>query len=52
MKEWPPLTAAGDLPAGIHVAALAEVIQRFGQGTPRRVMLGRRLQHIYQLTEA
>ena len=51
MKDWPPLTAAGDLPAGIHVATLAEVIQRFGQGTPRRAMLGRRLQHIYQLIQ-
>src|SRR5712671_6989687 len=49
MKIWPPLTAAGDLPEGIHVATLAEVIERFGQGTPRRIMLGRRLQHIYQL---
>jgi len=51
MKKWPPLTEAGDLPAGIHGATLAEVIERFGQGTPRRVTLGRRLQHIYQLLQ-
>lgn len=51
MKEWPPLSAAGDLPAGIHAATLGEVIERFGQGTPRRAMLGRRLQHIYQLVQ-
>ena len=49
MKEWPPQTAAGDLPVGIHAATLAEVTERFGQGTPHRVMLGRRLQHLYQL---
>jgi len=49
MKQWPPMTAAGDLPAGIHGATLAEVIEHFGQGTPGRAMLGRRLRHIYQL---
>src|SRR6267154_6154197 len=49
MKKWPPLTGAGDLPTGIHRATLAEVLEFFGQGTPCRVMLGRRLQHIYQL---
>ena len=51
MKKWPPLTAAGDLPAGIHKATLAEVIDGFGLGTPRRAMLGRRLQRIYQLVQ-
>jgi len=43
------MTAAGDLPTGIHGATLAEVMERFGQGTPTRVMLGRRLGHIFQL---
>src|SRR6266699_3218835 len=51
MKEWPPLNTAGDLPTGIHVARLVEVIERFGQGTPGRAMLGRRLRHIYQLVQ-
>ena len=51
MKQWPSLSAAGDLPAGIHAATLAEVIERFGQSTPARVMLARRLQHIHKLVQ-
>jgi hypothetical protein len=51
MNEWPLLNAAGDLPTGIHGATLAQVTERFGQGSPRRVTLGRRLQHVYQLVQ-
>jgi hypothetical protein len=51
MKEWPPLTATGDLPTGIHRATLTEVLERFGQGSPRRMVLGRRIRHIYELIQ-
>jgi hypothetical protein len=30
MKEWPEYNESGDLPIGIHRAALAEVINHFG----------------------
>jgi hypothetical protein len=49
MKNWPAFNNAGDLPEGIHHATLAEVIEIFGRGTPRRAMLGRRLRNIYEL---
>ena len=31
----PPFTASGDLPPGIHRATLAEVLERFGSGSPQ-----------------
>lgn len=40
---------AGDLPEGVHQATLADVVQFLGRGTTRRLMLGRRLENIYQL---
>jgi hypothetical protein len=51
MKEWPPLTETGDLPTGIHRATLTEVLERFGQSSPRRMVLGRRIRHIYGLVQ-
>jgi hypothetical protein len=47
VKTWPEFNAAGDLPVGIHPATLAEVVEHFGQGSPRRVVLGRRLERIF-----
>lgn len=49
MKDWPPLNEAGDLPLGIHSATLAGVIERFGEGSPRRTTVARRLKRIYSL---
>ena len=51
MKEWPLLTETGDLPTGIHRATLTEVLERFGQSSPRRMVLGRRIRHIYELVQ-
>ena len=52
MKEWPPLNEAGDLPPGLHIATLGEVIERFGTIPPRRAALARRLERIYSLVQA
>ena len=35
MKAWPEFGAHGDMPPGIHLATLAEVVAHFGSGTPR-----------------
>ena len=51
MKQWPPLTETGDLPTGIHRATLTEVLERFGQSSRRRMVLGRRIRHIYELVQ-
>ncbi|MBM3954405.1 MAG: hypothetical protein FJ309_07305 [Planctomycetes bacterium] len=45
----PALTANGDLPPGVHAATLAEILARFGSGTPERVATGRRLAAIHRL---
>ncbi len=49
MKQWPDFNECGDLPPDIHQATLAEVIKHFGQGTPQRHIMARRLEHIYTL---
>lgn len=49
MKQWPDFNENGDLPPGIHQATLADVIDYFGQGTPQRQIMARRLEHIYTL---
>ena len=49
MMQWPNFNENGDLPAGIYRATLAEVIERFGQTTPQRQIVGRRLERIYSL---
>jgi hypothetical protein len=51
MKQWPPMTDVGDLPVGIHIATLSEVIHRFGQGNPARVLIGHRLKRVYELVQ-
>jgi hypothetical protein len=45
----PPLTAAGDLPPGVHRASVAEVIDRFGTSSPVRKVVGLRLERIVAL---
>jgi len=52
MKAWPIFDATGDLPPGIHAATLAEVLAKFGSGTPQRQRVARRLEHIYALAKA
>jgi hypothetical protein len=49
MKEWPEFNESGDLPIGIHPAALAEVIDHFGRGSFQRAMVAQRLERIYSL---
>jgi len=48
----PPFNALGDLPAGIHPATLAEVLDRLGGGTPQRVAVGQRLERIHRIATA
>ena len=52
MKAWPEFDAHGDMPPGIHLATLAEVVAHFGSGTPQRQRVARRLEHIYALAKA
>jgi predicted nucleotidyltransferase len=49
MRQWPEFDGNGDLPAGIHQATLAEVIQHFGTSTLQRRIVAQRLQRIYRL---
>src|SRR5215469_6275114 len=46
---WPEFDVNGDLPVGVHAAALNEVIATFGTHTPQRRIIGRRLDRIYRL---
>jgi hypothetical protein len=48
----PPCTAHGDLPPGIYHATLAEVLERFGSGSPQRMLVGLRLERIYNVAWA
>ena len=52
MKAWPEFAANGDMPSGIYPATLAEVVAKFGSGTPQRHRVARRLEHIYALAKA
>jgi hypothetical protein len=45
----PAATDLGELPLGIHPATLGEVLERFGAATPRRRVIGRRLERISQV---
>ena len=45
----PAFDSRGDLPVGVHQATLAEVIERFGHGTPQREIVTARLIRIYEL---
>lgn len=48
----PELNEFGDLPEGSYPVTLAEVIARFGSGTPQRVEVTIRLEQIYLLAVA
>jgi hypothetical protein len=45
----PEFNEQGDLPVGVHLATIDEVYERFGQGTPQRQLVTKRLQRIYEL---
>lgn len=51
MKAWPEFNERGDLPIGIHAATLDDVVEHFGT-TPRRSVVARRLERIYQLARS
>jgi len=48
----PPFTAQGDLPPGLHRATLEAVLERFGSGSPQRMLLGLRLERVYNVAWA
>ena len=52
MKRSPEFNDNGDLPAGIHQATLAEVLQHFGTGTIQRRLVAQRLARIYKLAKS
>ncbi len=39
----------GDLPPGVHVAGLSDVLERFGHGSAQRCAVAERLTRVYQL---
>jgi hypothetical protein len=45
----PELTETGDLPPGVHLDSMPEVISRFGTGSARRKILALRLQRIHRI---
>jgi hypothetical protein len=45
----PAFDEEGDLPPGVYRATLAEVLERFGQGSARRCAMSDRLSRLYQL---
>ena len=48
----PPFTSVGDLPPGVHRAALREVFDRFGTGSRQRMAVAERLERVYRLPQA
>lgn len=48
----PPFNDAGDLPPGIYRATLSEVLQRFGDGSHQREVVGERLRRIYHIAKS
>jgi len=51
MKIWPKFNESGDLPPGIYQTTLLDVIEHFGKGSFKRVIVAERLQRIYLLTK-
>jgi hypothetical protein len=48
----PPFTVQGDLPPGLHRATLRAVLERFGSGSPQRMLLSLRLERVYNVAWA
>ena len=47
----PVFDTRGDLPIGVHLATLAEVLDRFGHGTAQRELVTIRLVRVYELAQ-
>jgi len=45
----PDFDENGDLPPGVWLATLPEVLARFGRGSPQRLLVARRLERIFNL---
>ena len=48
----PPLTEPGELPLGVHLGSLREILGRFGVGSARRKALGLRLARVHRVDQA
>lgn len=48
----PPFNVDGDLPPGVYVATLSEVLERFGNGSLQRCAVSDRLKRLYQLASS
>ena len=48
----PPIAETADLPQGVHLASLQEVLNQFGQATIQRKLVGMRLKRVYELAVA
>ena len=48
----PPVAETGDLPQGVHLASLQEVLNQFGQATIQRKLVGMRPKRVYELAAA
>ncbi|MDA0812742.1 MAG: hypothetical protein O3C21_10180 [Verrucomicrobia bacterium] len=45
----PSITESGDLPVGVHLATLTEVVGRFGTVSDRRKLLALRLRRVHEI---
>ena len=50
--DLPEFNEFGDLPEGVYAVTLAEVIDRFGSGSPQRVEVTERLKRIIGLAQS
>lgn len=50
--SFPAFNDEGDLPPGVYTATLAEVLERFGQGSVQRCGVADRLSRLHQLVAA
>jgi hypothetical protein len=48
-ENWPDFNADGNLPSGVYLATLAQVVDQFGQGSPARQDHAQNLARIYRL---
>lgn len=48
----PEFGSDGNLPEGVHIATIDEVVARFGTGTPQRQAVTVTLRHVYDLARA
>ena len=48
----PPLTEDGELPVGVHLGSLREVLDRFAVGSDQRKALALRLARVHRVAEA